>query len=1030
MKRHRRHLFDLRKWLVLSVLIFASSITYAQTLITGQVIDKKSKTGLPGVNILVKGSAKGTITDVDGNYKLNVPENATLVFSYIGYISQEIVVGGQTRIDIGLDADALALEEIVVIGYGTQTKKEVTGAVSSVKAEEILKTPSPDLGESLQGQVAGVNVQASSGRPGAAANVQIRGIVSATSAGGPLYVVDGIPYQDNPNIAPEQIESIDVLKDGAAASIYGTRAAGGVILITTKRGQKGKMHVNYSAYAGVQNITSGTPLMNTKQQMYVEKVKLDAVGQVPLIFQFNPDALDYDTDFVGDVQNNNASIQSHNLSVSGGQNNLTFNASVNYFDQEGVLLNSGFDRLSTRINGEFKQDKFRAFASVGLTNETRSQEPWGLYELAIVQNPWQRGISQLDAVGDNGVYIPTRNAIQYGYLSRQLNNDDTRKTFSTNLALSLEYELIDGLKIQTNLGRNSWNYHRKYFRPQYLAYGYDGLQPAGSNMDAKIDEDYIFTTRDTWESILKYNKKFGDHQLGVTAVYSLEKYNYRDLGVGVVGLLSNETPVLNAGTTGVKPTGRELEQTLTGKLFRLQYNYKQKYLASFSVRHDGSSNFPENNRYGTFYGGSVGWNISEEEFFASLKPWVSNMKLRASYAQVGNQGISPYMFVSNIESGIDYPFGPEGQENLENGAVQRQYANGDLKWETTNSRDIGLDLALFDDKLEITADYYVNDKKDMLLNERMSPSTGTWPTRAAWQFSSVPVNAGNMVNRGWELTAAYKQTLENGLSWKLTGTFTKNENEVTDLNGTEGFAFSGGRPITSRGDRTDYTTFLIEGYEAGAFFLLENQGVIKTQEQLEAYQQIDASAQMGDMMYKDQDGNGKIDDDDRVYAGSGQSDFDIGMGLNANYKGFDLFVQTYYSQGAKIYNGSKLYAYGTGRHLDQYYMWSPQNANSDVPVVRNNQEHNNTRARSDYFLEDGTYFRIRNITLGYTVPSTLLKDKVSSLRVYFTTQNPFTFTEYEGYDPEIGGDGLYMRGVDAGNYPVARKFLMGVQLKF
>lgn len=547
-----------------------------------------------------------------------------------------------------------------------------------------------------------------------------------------------------------------------------------------------------------------------------------------------------------------------------------------------------------------------------------------------------------------------------------------------------------------------------------------------------LNEDYLSSNSTTLENVLKFNKKFGQHTIGLTAVYSWEEYYNKKMGVGVVGLLSNSTPVLGAGQTATKPYGSENTQTLTGKMFRAQYNYANKYLLSFSVRNDGSSNFSEENRYGTFYGGSAGWNISEESFFknASALSFINNLKVRASYGQVGNQNIDPYMYMPVIESGVDYPFGPEGSEELGIGAIQRQYANQGVKWETTISKNIGLDVSMFNDRLQFNADFYHNDKEDMLLNQRLAPSSGTWATRAISQFNNVVVNAGDMYNEGMEFSLTYKQAYESGFNWSVTSTFAQNRNKVTNLNGIEGFALSGGVPVISRGERTDPTTFLVKGYEAGAFFLLENQGVIKTQEQLESYRELNGSALIGDLMYKDQNGDGKIDDEDRVYAGSGQAKFNMGMGFNASYKGFDFFMQLYYSHGAKIYNGSSLYAYGGNRHKDLLYMWTPQNADSDIPTARGNQEHENTRARSDYFLEDGSYLRVRNITLGYTIPKSVFKNKINSLRFYMTAQNPFTFTNYKGYDPEVGGDGLYMRGVDAGNYPVTRKFLAGMKLNF
>ncbi|WP_422359638.1 SusC/RagA family TonB-linked outer membrane protein [Reichenbachiella sp.] len=1033
-----------KRWIVLFMIpIFG--FAEAQQNVGGKVTDSADGSGIPGVNVLVKGTTTGTVTDLDGNFKLEVSDsNTVLVFSYIGYVTQEVSVGDRSVIDIQLATDAKQLDEIVVVGYGTQKKKEVTGAVGSLGSETILKTPTADLGSAIQGQIAGVNVQAANGRPGETANIQIRGLSSIDADRlGPLYVVDGIPYQGNPNIAPEQIESIDVLKDGASAAIYGTRASGGVILITTKAGKAGELKVDFTSYAGIQNITSGTPLNNTQQQMYVEDVRLDAVGQEPLIFTFNPDALDYDSDFVGDVQNDNAVMQSYNLLVSGGEDNLTFSINTNYFGQDGVLINSGYDRFSTRLNGQFKTKKFRAFASMGITNERREQEPWALYEYAIVQPPWQRGLSDLDPVGSNGVFVPTRNAVQYGWLARQLQNEDDRTTNGYNLALNLEYEFVDGLSYQVNLGLNESNYRRKEFVPQFLTYGLNGLEPAGSNMDATIDETFRLNQGQVWENLLKYNKSFGAHSISAVAGLTYERYTENLVTAGVSTLLSNDTKVLGAGVSA-RVGGSDSERTLVGKLFRLQYSFNEKYMVSVSVRHDGSSAFGDDSRYATFPGASVGWNISEEGFFknAGALSFISNMKLRGSYGQVGNQNIGLYLDQNTIQNGVDYVFGTGADESLASGAVQRGFANPLVQWETSISRNIGVDMSMFADRLNLSVDLYKNDRQDMLLPQALAPSNGTSPTRSENLYSSVVVNGGNMENKGIEVALNYRNETAFGLKWNIAGTFTKNINKVTDLNGIEGFAFSGGRPILSRGDRIDYTTFLIEGYEAGAFFLVQNEGVIKTAEQLADYQAINPNAMMGDIMYTDQltvdtDGDGVpdagdnvINDLDRVYSGSGQADFEAGLSLGADFKGFDLFVQTYASVGADLYNGSKLYAYSTGRHRDMYYMWSVHNSDSDIPTARTNQEHSNTRAFSDYYLEDGSYLRIRNITLGYSLPQSLLNGKLTSVRVYATAQNPFTFTKYEGYDPEIGGDGIYTRGVDVGNYPITRNFLLGLQVKF
>ncbi|MFD1315209.1 SusC/RagA family TonB-linked outer membrane protein [Namhaeicola litoreus] len=986
---------------------------------------------LVGANVIVKGTNNGVVTDFDGNFEIDVQVGQTLEFSYVGFLDKQINITGSTTLTVSLDPDVNALDEVIVIGYGTQSKKEVTGAVANVGSETILKTATADLGTALQGQVAGVNVQASSGRPGEQANVQIRGLGSInTNALGPLYVVDGVPYQGNPNIAPEQIESVDILKDGAAASIYGTRASNGVILITTKTGKAGRMQIDFDAYTGIQNITSGTPLNNTPEQMYVENVSLAALGRESTIFFFSPNALDYDTDFVKDVQNDNAIIQNYNVGISGGVDNLTLNFSTNYFNQDGVLINSGFDRLTSRITGEFRKDKFKAFATMSFTEENREQEPFALYEQAVRQTPWQPAIGDLDNVGDSGFVIPVQNDIQYGYLSSILVNTDDRKTNSMNVALNLEYEIIDGLKYKLSGGRNTWDYKRKFYQPQYLIYRQDGsLSATASRENALLNEDYIWTVRNTVENILTYDKSFGKHNFNLLGVLSWEQFDYKSVGVGVEMSeeTSNDLQTLGSGSKPNSPTSYDYTQTITGKLARLQYNFAERYLFSASYRRDGSSNFSEDNRYGDFWGFSAGWNIHEENFWknANIKS-INAIKLRASWAQLGNQSAEPYSVTPVIETGINYPFGPN--EALNFGNIQRGYVDPDLKWETTISKNIGIDITMFDYKLNFTADVYQNDKEDMLLLERLPSSSGTYQPRADGLWDVRQTNGGNMVNKGIEIGLNFRDETAGGLKYTLNGTFTKNENEVTNLNGIQR-GYANGRPSFALGPNIDYTTFLAEGYEAGAFFLVQTNGVIKTQEQLDAYKPLFGGAQFGDLMYKDINGDNKIDDADRVYAGSGQADFEAGFSLNLQYRNFDFYGQLYYSYGAEIFNGARYFAYTQGRHKEQYYQWSPQNANSDIPTSRIDGYHNNVRSFSDYWLEDGTYLRVRNLSLGYTIPNTI-NWGVEKARFYLSATNPFTFTKYTGYDPEIGGDGIFTRGLDRGNYPIARQFLFGVQLSF
>ncbi len=1022
-----------RKWyLLLIVVLVGSSIesrAQEQMEISGTITD--GTIPLLGANILVQGTNRGAVSDFDGNYSLKASKGEVLVFSSIGFKTQSIVVGDQNTINVVLGAENEELEQVVVIGYGTQRKLEVTGAVTTISSETISKAPVSDVGEALQGQVAGVNIQASNGRPGESANIQIRGVGSLSpGSSSPLFVVDGVPFQNNPNIAPEQIESLVVLKDGAAAAVYGTRASNGVILITTKKGKKGKLTADYSTYVAAQNITSGIPLLDTRQQFFVTQLLDEREGSdnVAQVLSFNANAIDTDNDFVTDVKNNNALIQSHNINVSGGVDDLTLNLSGNYFDQEGVLINSSFNRLTTRITGQYKRNRLKVFSSVSITDEVREQEPFALLELAISQRPFQPAISSTRPV--NGVVNLSEGTGQpelLGFLTRELANEDDRRIRSSSVAFNIEYEILKGLGYKANLGRNTFDFRRKFFRPQYLLFNnQNDFVPLASRERAILQESFIFSQRSTIENSLNYYKDIGKHNIKLLALTSYEQFDSSNINTGVIGLLSNDTPVLGAGEEGIKPNGADDKQILTGLLTRIQYNYDDRYLISGSYRRDGSSQFGPANKFGDFFGISLGWNVSEEPFWENANiDFVSNFKLRASWAEVGNQRIPSFLFTPVIETGVNFILGEQGQ--LAVGQIGRRFVDPNIKWETNISRNIGIDLAFFSNKLSIAADYYSNEKEDLLLGESLPPSVGANAPGDS-SFNQRVINAGNLTNEGLEIAISYRDQTSGGLKWNIAGTFTTNENEITDLNGTAR-GFQGGVP-TLTFPTGDPTTFLAQGFEAGAFFLVENDGVIKTQEQLDAYNLIDENARLGDIMYIDQNGDNTIDENDRVYAGSGQPEWEAGLSLNLDYKGFDLYIQNYVSYGAEIYNGSRLAAYAYDRHLDLYNQWSPQNPTSDIPADNAGFLTENVRSRSDYFLEDGSYWRIRNITFGYTVPSDFLPEAIRNFRVYATAQNPITFTEYTGFDPEIGGDGIFTRGVDAASYPVSRRFLFGVQLGF
>lgn len=1014
-----------KKPALLVPLILMLSIMHltAQVTVNGTVTDIE-EIPLIGVNIFVDGTSTGTITDADGTYELTVPNSrAVLVFSYTGYSQQKFAVGSQSIIDVVMSADNELLEEVVVIGYGKQTKKELTGAIVQVKSEEIEKLATSDFASAIQGQMAGVSVRNGSGAPGTNSQITIRGVTSFQDGGSePLYVVDGVTYTSNPNITPQEIESIEVLKDGASAAIYGSRASGGVVLITTKQGKEGQMKVSLDSYYGIKNITSSVPLAGTTDALYIESIQDRAEGgQNANALSNNPDALYFDTDWSEELQVDNAPIQNHSLGISGGRNGLTFNVTGTYFNETGSLVNSEYEKYSLRSNTSFKKGKFNVQTNLGVNIGNQEREPFALLFDAFRLPPYRVPLNTDESEFILGGTNPERVT---GFAAK-LQQESTRENRNLNGNVRIGYEILKGLKFQANLGGSVNNNNDRFFAPSTEVFTPEGeFNPVASNLNANLRlTDQTFTSTIA-EFTLNYNKTFGDHRINLLAGNTYETREFEFIRTGANFITSNSTPTLSNGEPIIG------EQSITGTntaslLGRVLYSYKQKYMLSAVVRRDGSSNFGINNRYGTFPSLSAAWTISEEGFWSGLRDVVSFFKIRAGYGTTGSDRIPAFAFNPVVISSVDYIFGIGGTD-ITPGFTQPGFADPNLKWETNISRNIGVDLEFWNGKAGLTMEFYDNDKEDMLLNIIPPVSAGSTPIAG---FNRLLTNIGNLENRGLEIEARYSHRI-NGLNLRYSGTFTRNINKVVSLS-REGEIIYDGKPNIVRASQTEPVAALKEGLPVGAFVVYETNGTIKNAEDLAAYQALDAEAKLGDLRYVDANGDGAITIDDRVFKGSYQPDFEYGFNIDANYKGFDLTVQFFGVQGNTIYNGPKQYTYSSKRHQDLVYAWSPANPTSDVPTPRTEIEHPNVQTSTDLFLEDGSFLRLRNVIFGYSLPRTVLnKVNIGKLRIYVSAQNPITWTDYTGFDPEVSSSNPFNAGLDQGKYPISAVYRTGISLQF
>ncbi|MCC8188587.1 MAG: TonB-dependent receptor [Bacteroides sp.] len=1000
--------------------------------VTGTVIDERSDEPLIGVNVMVRGASTGTITDLDGNFTLSVAGNhPVLVVSYMGYVTQNVNVTSD-RLTIKLAEDAMRLDEVVVVGYGVQKKSLITGAIASVKGSDLEMTGIMRADDALQGKTPGVQVIANSGQPGTAMTVRIRG-VGTNGTAQPIYIVDGMAVGDIEYLNPADIESIEVLKDAASAAIYGARGGNGVILVTTKKGSEGRVAVTANYSYGIQNLARKVNVLNAREYCIIQNEAARNGGQ-PLPFteaqiaQYNKG-----TDWQEAVLYRNAPTQQAQITVSGGDAKSSFLTSASYFTQDGILAKgkSNFNRFTINLKADrkFFNDRLTIGENVSISRVERQ---------SVTQNSLTAGplVGALNMDPLTPVYDPYNPDPLYGgfgvseYVSQEVVNPVARIHFSHGNSnymkliggVFAELRLFKDFKFRSTVGtERTWE----------VSYGYSPIYRLNSTTGNTTANGASQSMENTWsmsyENVLDWAHIYGAHNvsalIGTSYIDRSATFmsgNRNDLMIddekyAYLSMATSTTP----GVSG----GMRNPSRLLSYFGRVNYSYDDRYMMTFTLRRDGSSRFGADNRFSTFPSVSVGWNLTNEQFLRTPN-WLNSLKLRASWGQNGNENINDFQHLSTISTyGLGYAFGSQlPLEGVATGAAPTKVLNPGLKWETIEQTNVGVDVVLFN-AVTLNLDYYRKTTKDLLLTSPTPLFLGnTFPT----------MNAGSVRNEGFEAFVSWKKRI-NKLDVTLSGNMAYNKNEVTHVGTYTGFV--AGSTIQGM---TGAVTRMEKGYPMAYFWGYKTQGIFQNQDEINAYIHVDENgnkaliqpnARPGDFRFQDTNGDGVIDDNDRVNLGNPYPDVTYGLNLNLEYRGFDLTVNTSGTIGNKIFSVLRRMDLPMSNYqswaLDR---WHGEGTSNSIPRVTTNDTNQSWSRPSDFHVKDGSYFRIRNVMVGYTTRA-LRNYYIQSVRVYAAVNNLYTFTRYEGFDPEIGG-GVLSTGVDTGVYPHPRTVSFGINVSF
>lgn len=1040
---HKQYLRGATIPFILLIILLSPFSAFAQSIqIKGTVTDT---TGEPviGASVIEKGTTNGLITDFDGNFTLTASPQGTIVISYVGYKTEEVAINNRTNIKVTLKEDSQMLEETVVIGYGVMKKSDMTGAISSVDVDELSKRTTTNPAEALQGKIAGVNIQKSGGNAGAGVQVKIRG-VKTFGDNQPLYIIDGFPGDINA-VNPQDISSMEVLKDGAAAAIYGSVAANGVIIVTTKGGKKGETKVDFSSYFSFTDVAKKLNMLNASEYKQVHKQMYDnwnaqaaAADQVTLPTYIGKDT-GVDTNWQ-DAMLRSGLSQSHMISVRGGSENAQYSISYNHADEKGIFLGNDYRQDNARAKIRMSKYIFDFDANLAFKFTDSKQPEYQIKEMYMISplvpiyddtKEYGFGLTDFDGIPNN------RNV-----MADQHYEKSTNKKYHTTANIALTMNFTKWLSFKTGYNYRGEHQRETYHAPKYVA-------------DKTSPRDYPYHSESTayWEehvfdNVLNFNKTFGKHSVNAMVGSSItgRKYTWNSVAVegkttvykvengslitSIIpgGFLDENFATIGAGTGGTfSGDGSKWKYNRVSYFGRLNYNYDNRYLLQATFRRDGSSKFGKDNRWGTFPSVALGWRISEEAFFPK-DIVLTNLKLRASWGRLGNENALGYYDFQALISTYNTKYQGYVKGNGENawaGSIARALENRSLKWETTDTKNIGVDFGFFNNKLNGSLNYYYNSTEDLLITKALPASAG---------LNNPVLNVGKMRNSGIEFEMAWADRIRD-FDYNVGFNLATTSNKVVSLADDNQVLYGEGLKYGEE----HFPTQTHVGKPIGAFYLYKTAGIFQSDAEVAAHKNSDGdmlqpNAKPGDIRFVDVDNNGSIDEDDKVYCGSAIPKLEVNLNLGAGYRGFDFSAVIGSAWGHKLYNGNK-YFYESMSSASNFLhsamdAWTPENTNTSVPRAVYQDPNSNAR-ESDRFLEKGNFIRLRQVQLGYTLPKTVLQRVyLEKLRVYVSGENLLTWTDYSGIDPEFSRASVLNAGIDKLIYPFTRSFTVGVQVSF